>query len=173
MTWPFYWELHRFLGKLPKNDSTLVVDSLQCSISQVFIFAHERERVGNGYILFVLTQQDLCSPSPPEESATLGDVENFAPNVLQQNKMKQEVASSLNIEGNASTNAGQKKQKRKASEQVDLLREVIAEQRALRLSFEAGKKAELELQSTHSGVWFAKFENQANRNEGRVSHHFY
>lgn len=64
----------------------------------------------------------------------MGDVENFVPNVLQQIKVKQEVASILNNEGSASTNTGQKK-KRKASQKVDLLREVVAEQRALRLSF--------------------------------------
>ncbi|XP_075559185.1 uncharacterized protein LOC142590669 [Dermacentor variabilis] len=145
ITWPFYWDIHKFLQALPINDDNLLHDSVCNSSSTVeqlitsmecgneFGSDEEDASVGDAALV------DAEALSSTQGSATAS--ENPSPLV----SMSDSEGSQALTPPAARKRAERRALKKRQPSQQLLLTQVVEEQRQLRLSLEKSKEKELRM----------------------------
>ncbi|KAH7955510.1 hypothetical protein HPB52_001068 [Rhipicephalus sanguineus] len=140
ITWPYYWEINRFLQALPMNDASLLQETA-CSDSSA--------------VEQIIRDMEMGSTCEQADDALGGDeisIQVTDPTATQETEASSsptEGADTRTNEGTTATPAAEKTQQRqsnkKQSPQQMLISELIEEQRQLRLSLERSKNKELQL----------------------------
>ncbi|XP_040069983.2 uncharacterized protein LOC120842863, partial [Ixodes scapularis] len=127
ISWIYFYELHRFLGALPINDSSLVEECIDFS------------DVAEENIIEVTTKEDAVAADPDEDNQNQ-DLD------LPGTSAKLMSVGAKNKTG--SRNAGPQqpaKRKKVAEKQLEFMKGLLDEQRALRLCWENSRSSELAL----------------------------
>ncbi|CAN8011311.1 unnamed protein product [Ixodes pacificus] len=161
INWPFYWELHRFLGSLPLNNTSLVVESScsdQASPAMLEQVSKTRgEAPAEHDALSECTADAQTADGGVQDDGAVASTSTAAGSDSQQSSTsgdsttgprRDSAGSGGNTESSDSRSEVQprrKKRKRSPTPNAALLRAVIDEQVQLRLSFEASRQREYEL----------------------------
>ncbi|KAH7954943.1 hypothetical protein HPB49_023084 [Dermacentor silvarum] len=153
ISWPYYWEIHRFLGTLPLHDQTLAQESSCCQTSPAEVIL---EGIARGDPLQDNQSSDGCpSPLPgmaccPPPCASPPEAGNSC---LQSPPDTGTAGPSCEAGLDVScTNPATKKRKRQPAPST-LVMQLLDEQRQLRISSEPRKDRELQLREEQLKVF--------------------
>ncbi|XP_064472709.1 myb/SANT-like DNA-binding domain-containing protein 1 isoform X2 [Ornithodoros turicata] len=154
VSWPFYWDIHKFLGSFPVNDITIVEDTL----------ANPEQTFSNIIGCNVVTDEgehfeDSCdAPGETEQHDLTGS------SIFDHTSETSRGPSSLRSSPAPSPTPLPARRKRRTEKSVDILREILKESRALHEEMMEATNREHELRRRQ-----LQLQEEANETQKRIA----
>nr|XP_054918483.1 myb/SANT-like DNA-binding domain-containing protein 1 [Dermacentor andersoni] len=140
VTWPYYWEIHKFLSALPMNNQREMVES-QCNTVGEIIHQMENDHIsGDDGDAAANMNEDMAYPTQDDASETPSETSCRA--------LSSPVDAGPSQTGTPQQNAcrqsllGPRERRKRQPSNANLLAQLIEEQRQLRLCLEKGMQKE-------------------------------